>query len=275
MLIRELTAQDIPFACSLINIEGWGNTEADLKRLLGLDPHGSFIALDGNNPLGIITTIGYDTFAFMGNLIIAREHRGHGLGTTLLEKALGYLRQRGFKTIELDGDWPAISLYRKLGFKDKYLSLRFFRPGDITPRFQSFLPDTHVAEILEFDRQLAGFNRLTYLKELLTDHADFTVACIEKGFHGFSVAKPRSGDFFLLGPTLADSPGSFEAIIREAVELHGDKILKLGLSEHNRAAIDILHKYGFNYNPPSLRMYWGARLDYEPRFSTICSGDVG
>lgn len=126
-LETEMMEDDIKFATKLTLYEKWGYKEKDLRRLIYFEPEGCFIAWKNEERVGMVTTTSYGDYAFLGCLIVRKEERGGELGTKLMEHAINVLKKKGVKTIELDGVFPAVSLYRRLKLKDKYLSLRFMR----------------------------------------------------------------------------------------------------------------------------------------------------
>ncbi len=67
----------------------------------------------------------YGEVGFIGNLIVAPETRGGGVGAALMKKAIERLTSEGAGTIRLDGVQKAIPLYERLGFKGEYWSLRY------------------------------------------------------------------------------------------------------------------------------------------------------
>jgi GNAT superfamily N-acetyltransferase len=51
---------------------------------------------------------------------VAPEHRGRGIAQALLERLIGWARERGAARMELGvtaGDSPAVRLYERLGFE--------------------------------------------------------------------------------------------------------------------------------------------------------------
>jgi ribosomal protein S18 acetylase RimI-like enzyme len=157
--ISIMTGADIAFALEMTDIEKWGYLQDDFRRLICFEPGGCFVAWKGDRRVGMITTTSYDDYAFLGCLIVPEEQRGQGIGESLMKHAVNYLQNRGVKTIELDGVFAAAPLYRRLGFRDKYLSLRFKRSagkeaGDVPAR-----SPISVDEIIAFDRRMTGLNR--------------------------------------------------------------------------------------------------------------------
>ena len=128
-----MTESDIAFATEMTDREKWGYLQEDFRRLIYFEPDGCFVARMHGKNIGMVTTPSYGDYAFLGCLIVKDEFRGVGIGASLMNEAIDYLNKKGVQTIELDSVFPALSLYRPLGFKDKYLSLRLLRPSNDNP----------------------------------------------------------------------------------------------------------------------------------------------
>lgn len=170
--IEPMGRADIPFARSLTDIEQWGHMEEDFGRFIDLNPAGCLVAwLDGARA-GIVTSAVYGDYAFLGNLIVRRDCRTLGMGRRLMEAVIAGLDQQGVKTIELDGVFGAVEAYRRFGFRDKYLSLRFTRPAGSGPGHAAAGVERRVdvREILRFDRDQTGIDRSGFIEHLLRAH---------------------------------------------------------------------------------------------------------
>ena len=167
-----MTPHDIDFAIELTEIEGWNYTEDDFNRLLFLEPDGLYVAwLDGERA-GIISTSIYGDYAFIGTLIVKGEYRKHGIGKRLLKFAIDQLQEKGINSIELDGVFNAVSLYRELGFEDKYLSYRFVkRPGEKSDNTLLYQPQDF-SDILDFDKEMTGLDRSCLLNRYIEEFND-------------------------------------------------------------------------------------------------------
>lgn len=55
--------------------------------------------------------------AKIGRVAVLPEHRGHGIGTQLVQLLMEYARREGRKEALLDAQLSAMSLYEKLGFE--------------------------------------------------------------------------------------------------------------------------------------------------------------
>lgn len=281
--IKEMTTVDIEFAVSLTNSENWANTEFDFERLIKLNPNGNFVACDDNNKkVGIITTVMFGRLAFVGNLIVSEKYRGRGIGRGLMEHALKYLgEQKTITSIELDGDFPAVELYRKLCFKDKYFSFRFCRKPADNDNCNSGTIEASIVEpskIIELDNKLIDITNISrdkFLTEFIELHNGQVYITDDNKTSGFSIVRKCFGDYYVIGPTMADSPKSAELLIQSVIENYSSDVIYAGVPEINRSAVEIMLKNGFCYEQPSLRMYLGDKMDYEKSIYTIISGDAG
>jgi GNAT superfamily N-acetyltransferase len=269
---------DIAFAKQLTDIEKWGHLETDFRRLSGLDPAGCFVAWQDSERLAIVTTASYDRYAFIGNLIVRKDQRAKGIGYMLMEHAVSYLDHSGVRTIELDGVFAALSIYRRLGFVDKYLSMRFARAAtaqivaDTDERIRC--PDLPES-ILNFDREKTGIERGRLLRLLIEEHSDTTYFLGREKIVAYGVVRNRENGVLHIGPVVAEDDLAFEELLSSIISRHGKDVLTMGVLKMNRATSSILLKYNFEYRPPSLRMYRGQRLDYERHVYGIVSADVG
>jgi predicted GNAT family acetyltransferase len=84
-----------------------------------------FKATLGGEDVGFVVTVDYGEMAWIGNLIVVPGMRGRGIGEALMRRGMEHLEGRGVRTIRLDGVQKAIPLYRRLGFRDEYWSLRY------------------------------------------------------------------------------------------------------------------------------------------------------
>jgi GNAT superfamily N-acetyltransferase len=255
--VSVMTETDIEFATHLATEEEWGYLEEDFGRLMGFEPEGCFVAWQDGERVGIVTTTSYGDYAFLGSLIVRKPARGRGAGEALLNHAIKYLQGKGVKTIELDGVFPAISLYRRLGFRDKYLSLRF--QGEAGRRGDEVLPcGPEMADrIVTFDEEKTGLSRQRIVRRLLEEFGDSVHVVQRQGVRGYAVVRPRAGGHFMIGPWIAG------------------KVLGIGVPETNRAAVSMLLREGFRYLEPSLRMYLGEPRDYERNVYGIVAPEKG
>ncbi|MEZ5359364.1 MAG: GNAT family N-acetyltransferase [Candidatus Zixiibacteriota bacterium] len=275
--IHEMSEADIPYGMERTDTEQWGYSVADYKRLLFLSPKGCFIARDDDQRVGLITTVQYGEYAFMGTLIVQPEYRSQKIGDKLIHAAIEYLTGRGVKTIEFDGVFSAVPWYRRLGFKDKYLSLRFFRlPNhihfDSTMKLHAdFTPD----ELLQFDRRLTKRDRSIFLRRYLAEFSDSLFVAGNGRIEGYAFVKPLPENGYYIGPCIAESSEITEMLLNEILQRFGQYRLSLGVPDINANDIAIYRRYGFQHTLPSLRMYDGEFQEGDTSIAAIITPGMG
>ncbi len=278
--IRLMTVQDVNFATSLTDHEQWGYLPADFGRLMAIEPAGCFIAEVDGEPVGMVTTSSYTDYAFIGSMIVHPDNRGMGFGEALLRHALEYLESKSIRCIELDGTFPAVPLYRRLGFRDKYLSLRFIRPpapySGPSVKVSSGGDTASISNsVIQLDRELTGLDRSRLLKQLVADFSKSIYLHHSEAASAYARAYPRAGNFTSVGPIVARDDAAAEYIWNIILNSHHGGPLTIGIPEIRRAAVRMARARGFLYRPPSLRMFRGDRLDYESSIYAIISAEKG
>jgi GNAT superfamily N-acetyltransferase len=271
--IKVMQQADIPFVVEMTAAEGWGHSEADIGRLLALSPDGCFVAWDRDERIGTITSTRYEDFAFVAVLIVREEYRGHGIGRRLLERAIDYLRSQGVSTIELDGVLKAVPLYRRLDFRDKYLSLRFHGSatdyGEHCDRYDRSLRE----EILAFDRDRVGLARRAVIDCLLSEFVDSTYVLRESSVLAYTILRQREDGCFTLGPLIAEGPADAIQLLKAVLSLHVGGKFRVGVPDPHDEIVEFLRESDFEQSDPSLRMYLGERREYERHVFAIISAE--
>jgi ribosomal protein S18 acetylase RimI-like enzyme len=133
--------------------QSWAGRSALYRRLLGDDESVLVVAESGGRAIGYglaVVTAATDTFVLddtwvtgprigeIESLGVLPEHRGHGLGSRLLERLVEELRARGVEDLViglLAGNEAALRMYRRHGFQPTWLYVSRFaasaasRPG--------------------------------------------------------------------------------------------------------------------------------------------------
>ena len=274
--IRLLRPADIAFATSLTDVEEWGHMAADFERLIDLDPAGCFIAWENTERVGIATTISYDEFAFLGNVIVKKGKRGRNIGPALMEHALGYLEKRSTRTIELDGVMPAVAMYHYLGFKDKYQSLRFARrPKEKHHSARQLGSCPGPVAISLFDCEMTGIRRKRLIEKLTNEFPD-SIFCID-GSHlrAYAIVRERANGTVAMGPIVAEDAVVFAELLSVILHRFSARTITIGIPEVNAEGVKVLLNNGFTDCAPSMRMYRGSIINYEEHVFGIASADVG
>ena len=263
MHIREMSKKDIDFALSLTAAEGWLSTRLDFEDLLEFDPQSCFIGEINDEPIGMVCTVPYNGFSYVGNLIVLEGHRNKKLGTQLMEFALKYLENRGIMTQLLDGVQDAIELYERLGFRKVCRSLRL--EGKVRPResdYVRYMTQNDLVLIDRCDTRLFGACRVSFLQSLLTHFPRLCkVLEIDGEIHGYIMGSERRNSI-RIGPwVMVHQSDRAEDLLRSFAKGTGDQVLKIGVLENNTKAIQLIKRHNFVKTSHSWRMLRGPEGD--------------
>jgi len=118
------------------HLDQFGDDPEDIRKAIeyALSPSdsgkGGFVmtARDNDRLVGAVVVNetgmeGYIPENILVYIAVHQDSRGKGLGKMLMEKALH--TARGSVALHVEPDNPAVGLYRKLGFTNKYLEMRY------------------------------------------------------------------------------------------------------------------------------------------------------
>ena len=173
------------------------------------------------------------------------------------------------------GYFFAVSLYRRLGFKDKYLSLRFKVRGENNNN--KALPyDPKIAnEIVSFDREKTELSRERIIRKFLEEFRNSVYIIKKKRISAYAIVRSRAEEHFTIGPLIAENHKAAEVLLCSIMAKYTKKILTMGVPETNCDVVQMLLRNGFNYIEPSLRMYLGERKNYEKNLFGIIAPEKG
>jgi predicted GNAT family acetyltransferase len=258
--IRRMTLDDLGFCVGLFSHVGWGNTVDDVRRMLFYEPDGCFIASLGGVDVGMVASTGYGEVGWVGNLIVLPEHRGRGIGAALMEAAIGHLQDAGARSVRLDSVPRAVPLYRRLGFREEYPSLRFRGQGRRLPsNGVERMSQADLAGVVELDKRFFGAPRERMLKRVLQDFPGLCfVARVDGRVTGYVMAKVGEG-VYRIGPWICEpeKPEAAEGLLRRLMSEAAGQRLWAGVPGFNEASVEMLRESGFEVMPPSLRMCYG------------------
>lgn len=257
---RVMKQTDLGFFMNLMDMVGWGMTPGDYDRILRFSPEGCFIASQDDSDLGIVVTVNYGDIAWIGNLVVLPETRGKGIGAKLMQYAIDYLVSTGTKAIRLDGVPLAIPLYRRLGFKDEYWSLRFLGTAQRHPETTSKpMTQGDLDAVNRLDQSVFKAPRREILEYVYQKYPDLCFTSWTDGeLVGYIMAKDAKGQV-KIGPWIAIQGYSAvaENLLYSVMNMRVGEALWVGVPEGNQTGVSILEKNGFDRLPSSLRMCYG------------------
>lgn len=259
MQFRNLTLDDLDFALELTTIENWGTTLGELEDLLLFAPNCAILAIIKNNPVGMIFTVSYDNFGFIGNLIVKKEFRNQGIGKQLMQKAIDYLENSGNSIIMLDGVEAAVGLYQSQGFIISCKSLRLEGEVIHKPSNRVFqMNNEDFQDVLKLDRRIFQANREFLLRKIFTRYK-FLCKIIKQDdkLTGFIMAIPKE-DHLKIGPWIIDDECEFEPeLLLKSLETNRKSfIFRMGMLESNKLAFKIAKICNLQQHSYSNRMIY-------------------
>ena len=263
--VREIGLQDIDFVWEMLLEEQWNDRREDAVRMSSFEPEGCFIAEVGRERVGHVFSITYgSTLAWIGYVIVKARLRHRGMATLLMRKTLDYLSNKHIQTVKLEAVPEIADLYRGLGFKDEYDSLRFAgtsrhytlpRDAAVKP-----LPPNLIEETAHFDAAYFGAARTRVLSKLHEESPGLCyVASDATGVKGYVMCR-RVEFGYTLGPWVCrpENPEAAEHLLAACLSAtEPDSKVYVGTPAPNTAATSILQKFGFQQYSKSIRMRLG------------------
>jgi len=255
-----MTEKDQRFFLGLIDMVGWGLTDADYRRMLAFSPDGMFKATLGGEDVGVVVTVDYGEVGWIGNLVVEPEVRGRGVGEALMRKAMDHLLGCGVRSIRLDAVRKAIPLYRRLGFREEYWSLRYTGRASRSPVANvEPMRRCDLDSVAELDHAFFRGRRGHLLRWVYDRFPGLCfVSWMDGWLTGFIMAKDGS-DSVKVCPWICRSgyEEAAEALLRSVMNLRVGEKVWVGCPEGNRSSVAVLERNGFMSLPSSLRMCYG------------------
>jgi predicted N-acetyltransferase YhbS len=190
-------------AVAWADAEGWNPGLDDARRFLLADPD-SFLATERAGEIVATVSCGLygDEYAFIGFYIVRSDLRHRGIGSGLLDRALG--RAEG-RNVGLDSVLTQQASYERRGFVPAHRNVRWHTMGgEDRPTGLVELSSVRFDELLAFDAAVFGTERERFLRAWIDRPPGRALACMERGrLAGYGVVRPcRVGA--KVGPLFAD-----------------------------------------------------------------------
>ncbi|MGD0090446.1 MAG: GNAT family N-acetyltransferase [Planctomycetota bacterium] len=262
-LYRLLLAADLPAAQRLRELAHWNQTGADWLNLLALEPQGCFAAEVNGLVIGTATTTrflpdsGPGSFAWVGMVLVDPGFRGQGTGSTLLRRALDYLRGCGVETIKLDATPPGRALYLKHGFQDECNLERWAGQACSLPAPACALAPLSGADLAAaaaYDALAFGANRHSILQAWFQSWPEAAVAAWEgQRLAGYALAR-RGANYCHAGPLVCDSPETGRALLARVLQTIAGQPVIIDLFSENAWVRELAAQAGLRRQRELVRM---------------------
>jgi ribosomal protein S18 acetylase RimI-like enzyme len=261
MTVEPFRTDDIAPFLRLAIAEEWVAEPWEFEFLLSQFSQGCFTARgDSGETAGFVTSLRLQRSGWIGNLIVAQQCRGRGVGKALFRKALEALRVAGAETIWLTASKSGMPLYEKHGFTrvdtiNRWVGTGRQRRGghaDISKQGAVTAPSHHLDTAVWGDR-----------RELLLA-ATSQRGLLLQNESGFIVRQP-CGEAVQFGPFAAlDTRAAARLFDEAAGSVPAGTRIFLDAPRSNRGAARLLHRRGMRVCGDNELLYAGTRPDYRP-----------
>ncbi len=214
----------------------------------------------GGALIGTSATIIYGgRLAWIGMVIVDREHRQRGLGRLLFQTACAHVDRAGVPSVKLDATPAGEPLYETHGFTreqqlDRWELIR-------APASRGRVDLAQVSdETLEFDASVFGADRRTLLRSLRDESPDLAMELRDRGgVRGYALGR-RGLRADHMGPWIArDERAAQQLLDAFLTRSSRARVFVDCVAAHPRSA-RILETRGFQRSRPLVRMSRGANV---------------
>jgi GNAT superfamily N-acetyltransferase len=220
--IGTLAPAELADADALVREAGWNQTEADWRVFLAF---GTVYAIrDQGRVIATTATLPYGgKFAWISMVLISGSYRRQGLGTKLMQRAIGDLTAKGLVPV-LDATPAGRDVYTGLGFQDSFGYKRLLLSDrKVIPSLESGVAVEPISDaawpgLCAYDRTAFGADRSEVLARLRgrLPEAEF---CVWRGGHIAGFLMGRMGRRAAqIGPLVADNEEIACALLAQALE---------------------------------------------------------
>jgi GNAT superfamily N-acetyltransferase len=253
--------------------EGWNPGIGDVELAWRFDPQ-AFIAMrEAGEMIGGGAILAYGRrCGFMGLFIMAREHRGRGLGSRLWHERLARLRARldADAPIGMDGVFAMVPFYQRGGFRLAWRDLRFAGrarqdpdPGAYPQVIDLTTDDFDIID--RFDRLHVPAPRTEFLRGWLGRPGVIAAGIAgPNGLRACGVLRPAQTGY-KFGPLLADSPEGARAVFAMLCARIPGEPIELDVPEANPDAVALARAQGLSEVFGCARMFEGPMPAIDPR----------
>lgn len=245
--IREFSNADLNTADTILQVafQRPGSWLMELGIICKLQPAGAFLAHNGETTAGVIFSLMYPDYAYVGPLGVHPDFQRQGIGFALMERVLEWLDGQGVAQVALDASSMGQSIYEKLGFIPcDQVNIFQRQSGALTsqpPPEVQLLSLQNLDLITATDKQAFGTDRRRLLSALLEAYPKrgFFLKDEQGNINGYLIAQERS-----IGPWVAKNNAHAEFLLKAALSLFSEPVSVIIPEENSEAAVMLRH-YGF------------------------------
>jgi len=259
--VRPLSSGDISAAMALVAQATWNQTPQDWVRFLSASPDACFAAVAGERVIGTVATIPYgEDVAWIGMVIVDREHRRAGIARALMAQAIDRLDRMRIRCVKLDATPAGRLVYEATGFAAEIEIERWELVRSTAAASGSPAETTSLDAVWGRDAELFGADRRALLQSLSEEASEFAFVIADgSSVAGYSFGRHgRVADH--LGPWAADDERTAAKLLDRFLSASSRSRLVVDCVVTNPWAKPLLQDRGFQCVRPLTRMYRGANL---------------
>lgn len=246
--IRALTDTDMKAADAILQaaFQRPGSWLRELGIIRKLQPTGAFLARDRGTTAGVVFSLMYPDYTYVGPLGVHPDFQRQGLGFILMDRILEWLDGQGVTRIALDASPMGQSIYEKLGFTPIEKVNIFQRQSEeLTPKPLSGveqLSHQSLDLIAATDKQAFGTDRSRLLQELLRVYPQrgFYIKDKQGEIRGYLIAQEKS-----IGPWISQTKADAELLLEAALSLTFSAPVSVIAPAENTYVEALLQHHGF------------------------------
>jgi GNAT superfamily N-acetyltransferase len=261
--LKTLTIQDIPQAWKLSNGEGWNQTEKDWKFLVE-NPGNICLAVEEDGEIvGTATAMNYENkVAWIGMVLVAKNHRGKGFSKLLLSELLNQLKS--VQIIKLDATPAGQPVYQKFGFKNESVINRMILDSvDVelpvlkNRNLSEIVHTADIPEIVKYDAEVFGVGRNHLIEYLVRESPDHAGVLKRHGQIKGILTGRKGARFFQVGPVSSESAEDAKMLILQVVRILPNQSVLVDVLDDKKELTNWLLNLGFKKQRQYIRMYLG------------------
>jgi len=261
--VEKMEVDDFPFAVQLSNTMNWNAALEDFEFMLKLEPEGCFMALHGQERLGIATSVSFGKTGWLGNLIVKENARRKGAGNLLVRHVIDYLHEKGVETIGLYAYPHLVKLYERFGFQSDldFLVLKGKAAFPATQMKLQAAKRQDVPRIIDFDRQCFGADRKKLLEPILLNRGNLCYISTENNEVVGYIAAKVYDETSEIGPLMCRANRAEEAVLllKTVLSKLNCKVFTC-IPEKETELLNVLHQAGLKEDFRTVRMFFGPAI---------------
>lgn len=260
VLIRAVSEVDLEPADEVLRsaFQRAENWLPELRLFRRLQPDGLFLADRDGIPAGMVASIIYSNYAYVGLMGIHQNFQRIGIGLALMEHLLAWMDGKKVPLVKLDASPAGQPLYEKLGFVPLDEVYVFQRQVGLVDCQHSkgirFITPQHLDRVTVSDKQAFGADRSRLLHALLEVYPERACMTQDEQGHvnGYLFAQAKR-----IGPWIMNDSGDAEDLLLSALSLPFHGMVSVVAPAENIEAVSLLKRFGFKIVRVNRHMAYG------------------